>query len=88
VTIEQDTEPLSTAFLRRDDGIIDHVAVDMAVKAIRKIRLTPRERAEAVRQLLARGDRIGVIADRLQVPEAEVRGILDELGFEHQRIAG
>jgi hypothetical protein len=38
-----------------DDKIIDPVAVAMAVQGIRKIRLTPRERAEAVRQLVARG---------------------------------
>jgi hypothetical protein len=40
-----------------DDGIIDPVAVSMAVRGTRKIRLTPRERAEAMRQTLLRDDR-------------------------------
>jgi hypothetical protein len=34
-----------------DDKLIDPVAVSMAVAGTRKIRLTPRERAEAERQL-------------------------------------
>lgn len=48
-----------------DDTMIDLVAVAMAVQNIRKIRLTPRERTEAMRQLLARGVGAGDTRDHL-----------------------
>jgi hypothetical protein len=46
------TETEWWATYKRDDGIIDPVAVSMAVRGTRKIRLTPREHAAAMRQML------------------------------------
>jgi Homeodomain-like domain len=74
-----------------EDGIIDPVAVHIAVHGIRKIAMTHRERVEAVRQMLQRGDSIREICDHLHVPPATAREILDELGYEcvrNEHIAG
>jgi hypothetical protein len=74
-----------------EDGIIDPVAVHIAVHGIRKIAMTHRERVEAVRQMLLRGDSIREMCDHLHVPPATAREILDELGYEcvrNEHIAG
>ena len=74
-----------------EDGIVDPVAVYIAVHGIRKIAMTHRERLEAVRQMLLHGDSIRDICDHLHVPPATAREILDELGYEcvrNEHIAG
>jgi hypothetical protein len=74
-----------------EDGIIDPVAVYIAVHGIRKIAMTHRERVEAVRQMLLRGDSIREMCDHLHVPPDTARKILDELGYEcvrNEHIAG
>lgn len=68
---EADSDPL-TARPRREDGIVDPVAVAMAVRGTRKIWLTQRECRVAVVQLVASGMSPGEISDHLGVPLAVV----------------
>jgi hypothetical protein len=74
-----------------EDGIVDEIAVYLAVNGIRKVAMTHRERVEATRQMLLHGASIREMCDHLHVQPRIVRDILDELGFEcvrNEHIAG
>lgn len=74
-----------------EDGIIDEVAIYIAVNGLRKIAMTHRERVEAVRRLLLQGGSIREMCDNLHVQPKIIREILDGLGFEcvrNEHIAG
>jgi hypothetical protein len=66
--------------LSRDDKIIDPVAVSLAVRGGRRIpRLTRRECAEAVRQLLSSGTSAADISEHLKVPLTTISAIITEM---------
>jgi hypothetical protein len=90
-TGKKDTRAHRPTVLLAEDGIIDPIAVYIAVNGVRKIAMTHRERVEAVRQMLTRGSSIREMCDNLHVQPGVVRSILDELGFEcvrNEHIAG
>lgn len=58
--------PMVTELLP-EDGVIDPVAVDIAVRAVRPVALTRRERDLAARRLLDAGTPPSVIARRLRM---------------------
>ena len=53
------------AWMLPDDGIIDQVAVEIAVQGERRVALTAPERRAAAEKILARGGTVKVIAERL-----------------------
>jgi hypothetical protein len=61
--------PRGDAWLLPDDGIIDPVAVEIAAKGERWVRLTAPERYAAAEMILARGGTARVIAERLRVSD-------------------
>jgi len=58
-------QPRGDAWMLPDDGIIDRVAVEIAAKGERRVRLTAPERRVAAEIILARGGTVTVIAERL-----------------------
>ena len=54
-----------TLWLLPDDGIIDPVAVEIAARGTRRVRLTARERRAAAALIVARGGTANDIARRL-----------------------
>lgn len=70
------TESEWWAAYKQDDGIIDPVAIDMAVQGKRRIRLTRRECAQAVARLEASGMSPGEISGHLGVPLATISEIM------------
>lgn len=67
-----------------DDGYLDEVAIDLAVRGIRKVRLTAAEQREVVRRLLLDPTMLplGIIADRARMQSTKARQIAAELGWE------
>jgi hypothetical protein len=65
-----------------EDGIVDFMAVSIAVSGMRKVALTHRERLEVTRQMLVQGASIREMSSNLHVKPAAVRLLLDELGYE------
>ncbi len=53
-----------------DDGIIDPVAVEIAVRGTRPVALTPAERLLAAARILARGGTPYLVAQRLHISGA------------------
>jgi hypothetical protein len=58
------------SWLLPDDGIIDPIAVEIAAKGERPIRLTAPERHAAAEIILARGGTSRIIAERLCMSES------------------
>lgn len=58
-------QPRGDVWMLPDDGIIDRVAVEIAAKGERRVRLTAPERRAAAEMILARGGTVPVIAERL-----------------------
>jgi hypothetical protein len=58
-------QPPGDAWMLPDDGIIDQVAVEIAAKGERRVKLTAPERSAAAEIILARGGTVAVIAERL-----------------------
>jgi len=58
-------QPRSDAWMLPDDGIIDRVAVEIAAKGERRVKLTAPERRAAAELILARGGTVNDIAERL-----------------------
>lgn len=65
--------------LSREDKIVDPLAIQLAIEGKRKIRLTSREQAHAVRLMLDRGDTVNEIAARLGIPADKIRAVIDDL---------
>jgi len=63
------SQPRADEWLLPDDGIIDHVAVEIAAKGERRVALTAPERREAAELILARGGTVNVVAERLCMSE-------------------
>lgn len=60
----------------RDRALVDEIAVERACRGER-VRLTRRERVEAVRRLAAQGATPGVIAERLRMNGVRVHQVLE-----------
>jgi hypothetical protein len=50
-----------------DDGIIDPIAIEIAVRGIRPVALTAPERRAATTRILARGGTLALVSKRLRV---------------------
>ena len=61
-----------------EDGLLDEVAVDIAVRNVRPVALTPGERTAAVDRMLSAGVAVAVIARRLRMAEEPVRARRDQ----------
>jgi len=59
------SQPRGDAWMLPVHGIIDQVAVEIAAKGERRVRLTAPERRAAAEMILARGGTVNVIAERL-----------------------
>jgi hypothetical protein len=59
------SQPRGDVWMLPDDGIIDQVAVEIAVKGERRVRLTAPERRAAAEMILARGGTVKTVAERL-----------------------
>jgi hypothetical protein len=57
--------PPGDAWMLPDDGIIDPIAVEIAVKGERRVALTAPERLAAAELILARGGTVSILAERL-----------------------
>lgn len=68
-------------WLIKDDGIIDDVAVAIAVAGLRKVRLTWPEREAAARKLIAGGTDMGTLKDNLGMNAKDTRELMDRLGI-------
>jgi xanthine/CO dehydrogenase XdhC/CoxF family maturation factor len=58
-------QPPGDPWMLPDDGIIDRIAVEIAAKGERRVRLTAPERRAAAEIILACGGTVKVIAERL-----------------------
>lgn len=65
-----------------EDGIVDEIAVEIAVKGIRRVRLTPTETRLVVEQSLARGQSFKGIAENIGCSDQTVARIAAELESE------
>jgi hypothetical protein len=60
-------------WLLPEDGIVDDIAVDIAARGERPVRLTPTERRLAAKRILAGGGNVVTVAIRLRIqPQAAV----------------
>lgn len=67
-----------------DDGemIVDDIAIQLCIQAVRKVRLTPTEQGIATRKMIRMDFSTGDIRDRLGVTDANLKEILDTIGYE------
>jgi hypothetical protein len=63
------------AWLLPDDGIIDQVAVEIAARGERRVRLTAPERRAAAEVIVARGGTVSDIAERLCMTDRAARAL-------------
>ena len=63
-----------------DDGLIDEVAVSIAVSGARRVRLTPPERDLAARLMIARGADVAELAAHLGTSTAAAGRLIKALG--------
>lgn len=73
-------KPGESDLLLPDDGIIDLVAVDIAARGQRIVRLTARERRLAADRILAAGGDLRTVAERLGVCRQTVWRLMNEPG--------
>jgi hypothetical protein len=64
-----------------DDGLIDEVAVRLAVTGARRVRLTPPERDLAARLMVARGADLAELAAHLGTSTAAAARLIRALGY-------
>ena len=69
------------AMLLPDDGLIDEVAVSIAVSGARRVRLTPPERDLAARLMIARGADVAELAAHLGTSTAAAGRLVKALGY-------
>ena len=69
------------AMLLPDDGLIDEVAVSIAVSGARRVRLTPPERDLAARLMIARGADVAELAAHLGTSTAAAGRLIKALGY-------
>jgi hypothetical protein len=69
------TDTGSGSWLLPDDGIIDPVAVEIAARGTRRVRLTAPERRAAAALVLARGGSATDIASRLHISGSSARDL-------------
>lgn len=65
-----------------DDGIVDDIAIQLAVSGARKVRLTPKEQTIAIRKMLKLQFTPGDIRDRLGICYDNMAKLLDPMGYE------
>jgi hypothetical protein len=65
-----------------DDGLIDEVAVSIAVSGARRVRLTPPERDLAARAMIARGADLAELAAHLGTSTAAAGRLIRALGYQ------
>jgi hypothetical protein len=68
-------QPHGDTWMLPDDGIIDPVAVEVAAKGERRVKLTAPERSAAAEIILARGGTVAVIAERLSMSDSAARAL-------------
>ena len=69
------------AMLLPDDGLIDEVAVSIAVSGARRVRLTPSERDLAARIMVGRGADLAELAAHLGTSTAAAGRLIKALGY-------
>jgi hypothetical protein len=69
------------AMLLPDDGLIDELAVSIAVSGARRVRLTPPERDLAARIMVARGADFAELAAHLGTSTAAAGRLVKALGY-------
>jgi len=65
------------------DGIHDEVAIEAAVRGLRKVRLCPTEQRLAARQILAAGGNTETVSQRLCCTAERARAIVHTIGRYH-----
>lgn len=69
------------AMLLPDDGLIDELAVSIAVSGTRRVRLTPPERDLAARIMIGRGADLAELAAHLGTSTAAAGRLIRALGY-------
>ncbi|MDL4777599.1 hypothetical protein [Actinomadura xylanilytica] len=62
-------------WLLPEDGIVDLIAIDLAVRGVRRVALTPSERRIAAASILAVGGTSNTIAKRLHMAHTTARAL-------------
>lgn len=65
-----------------EDGIIDHIAIEVAVSGSRPVRLTPTERRMSIERMVRNGEGFRTICNHLGIGGVLLRKLLDEAGYE------
>lgn len=68
-------------YLLPDDGLIDEVAVSIAVSGARRVRLTEAERLEAAARMIRRGADVAELAAHLGTNPATAGRLVRALGY-------
>jgi DNA-binding CsgD family transcriptional regulator len=67
------------AWLLPEDGIVDPLAIDLAVRGVRPVALTATERRIAAALILAAGGTPNAIAKRLRMAHSTARALADQI---------
>jgi hypothetical protein len=81
------SQPRGDAWMLPDDGIIDPVAVEIAAKGERRVKLTAPERSAAAEIILARGGTVAVIAERLCMSDTSALAYIIRNGYTGREVA-
>lgn len=65
--------------IQPDDGIVDYIAVELAVKGTRVVRMTQTERRVAADKILAAGGDVVTVSERLGIPYEAARWLVRRL---------
>lgn len=63
-----------------EDGIVDDIAVEVAVSGARRVRLTPTEHCLAVEQMVRQGSSIKEIARHIGMADINVKDLIRRIG--------
>lgn len=73
---------ITKGWILPEDGILDEVAIEIAIRGQRPVRLTLRERRAVVKSLIDRGASPGEIIEKLRTNPKWVTRTLHELGYD------